>query len=329
MVESETDKEQKTKHHSGSPHQIEAWDGSRAAPDGDRLVYVLSPDELARIYNDQIDFFDLWRVLWGGKRIVAAVSALFALVSIAYALLATEWYTANVLLAPAEERSAQGLAAQLGGLAGIAGITVGAGESAEAMAVLESDELARDFIQEFGLVTVLLRDKWDGENNNWKATDDGEIPDIRDAVKVFDEKVRAVSENKRTGLITLSIEWTDPEIAAEWANRLINKLNARMRLRAEAEAERNIAYLRDELAATNIVTLDQSVARLLETEMQKLMLARGNDEFALRVIDMATPPKFRSRPSRTLIVAIGTSLGIIFGVLWVLLANAYRARTTR
>jgi uncharacterized protein involved in exopolysaccharide biosynthesis len=62
------------------------------------------------------------------------------------------------------------------------------------------------------------------------------MPDVRDAVKYFHKRVLKVSEEGSTGLVTLAIEWTDPDIAAEWASLLVRRLNDRLRERALQEA---------------------------------------------------------------------------------------------
>ena len=85
-----------------------------------------------------------------------------------------------------------------------------------------------------------------------------------------------------------------------------------------------MAYLREELAQTSVPTLQQSVSRLLESELQKLMLARGNEEFAFKVIDAATPPRERVRPKRALISVVGTMVGGMFAVFLVLVMHALR-----
>jgi hypothetical protein len=78
--------------------------------------------------------------------------------------MAREWYRAEVLLAPADEKDSASLGGQLGGLAALAGVRVGSGgESAEAIAVLRSREFAREFIEDFDLLTVFFADEWDAQ----------------------------------------------------------------------------------------------------------------------------------------------------------------------
>lgn len=274
--------------------------------------------------QDEIRLAELWGIVWSGKWRIIGVTLAFALLSVWYALSATEWYRAEVLLAPAEERNVSSLQNQLGGIAALAGVSIGSGDSVEAVATLKSREFARKFIAEQGLLTVLFAEAWDAENQRWLEQDPHRQPDMRDAVRFFHEEMLRVSEDRATGLVTLAIEWTDPELAAEWAAELVSRLNAIMRARALREAETNVAYLQQELAQTNVVTLQQAVGRLLESELQKLMLARGTQEFAFRVIDSAEPPKRRVRPKRSLIVIVGTLAGGLVSLAWIFLGRALR-----
>ena len=274
---------------------------------------------------DEIRLADLWNIVWSGKWLIVGVTFVFTLLSVAYAISATEWYRAEVLLAPAEERNATSLQNQLGGLAALTGVSIGSGDSVEAVATLNSREFAREFIEEYGLLTVFFADAWDAGSKRWLVDDPSKEPDIRDAVRYFHEEILRVSEDRATGLVTLAIEWTDPIQAAEWAGMLVDRLNAIMRARALKEAETNVTYLREELAQTNVVTLQQAVGRLLESELQKLMLARGTQEFAFRIIDSAEPPKRRVRPKRALIVIVGTLVGGMVALAWIFLGHAVRS----
>jgi uncharacterized protein involved in exopolysaccharide biosynthesis len=126
-------------------------------------------------------------------------------------------------------------------------------------------------------------------------------------------------------MVTLAVEWIEPAVAAEWANALVQRVNSRLRERALREASANVAYLQGEIARTKVVTLQQSIGRLLESELQKLMLARGNEDFAFRIVDPASPPKERIRPKRSLIAGIGILLGGALGLFAVFVAHSMRS----
>lgn len=288
-----------------------------------RLVYVMPESGLSLSMDNEISLRRLWNAVWRGRRLIILVGIVVTTLSAAYALLATEWYRAETLLVPAESDSSPGLASQLGGLAGLAGINLAGdgGGTVEPLAVLRSREFARDFISDFDLVSVFFADEWDSEANRWLNPNSEKWPDIRDAVKFFHDNILQVAEHDRTGLVSVSVQWTDPEVAASWASSIVQRLNDRMRQRALKEAEKNVAYLQSLLADTHLVTIQQSIGRILESELQKLMLARGNEEFSFRVIDPAVPPKEQSHPKRLLIVVLGGLLGGVVGLFMVLVTH--------
>lgn len=289
----------------------------------ERLVYVLPGDVNNRSSDEVIDIRELWTLLIRERWRVALITGIFLLASITLALLLPNWYRAEALLAPTEDRQGSPLAGQLGGLASLAGVSMGPrGSISESIATLKSREFARPFIEDNNLLQVFFSEDWDSESQSWRPNDEQEWPSLQDGVAYFHKNMIKVTENKETGLVTLAVEWTDPALAAEWASELVRRLNATLRERTLSEAETNIAYLQNKIAMANVVTLQQAIGRLLESEMQKLMLAQGNQEFAFRVIDAPVPPKKPTRPNRPLILLIGTIFGLLIGVLWILVPYA-------
>ena len=266
--------------------------------------------------DDRIDLLELVRVVWARKGLALGIVLGFVLLAVLYAYVATPWYRAEILLAPSDRKLAGSLASQFGGLASIAGLDVGQTDAAQPVAILRSKGFAGAFIRKHGLTPVLLADRMDD------ATD-GAL-DIRDAVFVFTRRVCKVAEDKRTGLVTVTIEWTDPAVAAQWARWYVDLLNETMRERALTESKTNIAYLRAELETTPIPTLQQSLGRLLETELQKSMVARGNQEYAFKVIDEPEVPKFMSKPRRGLVLLLGAFAGTISALFVVFALQSMR-----
>jgi uncharacterized protein involved in exopolysaccharide biosynthesis len=245
---------------------------------------------------------------------VLVLGAAFALSGALYAALATPWYRAEVLMAQSKDRPTDGLMSQFGGLASLAGINVGSSDNAEPLALLKSMGFAREFIEEEKLETVLLSRKWNAAEKRWKGPEE-DWPDVRDAVEYFDEKVRRVVPDKKTGLVTLAVEWKDPAVAADWANKMASRLNNRMRERAIAESTENIRYLKSEMAQADLISLQQSIGKILEVELQKLMLARNNQQYSFRIIDPAQVPKKKVRPLVIPFAAVGGFLGLLLGVV--------------
>ena len=231
-----------------------------------------------------------------------------------YAFLSKQWFRAEVIMVQVDSKSLPGGLSQLSGLASIAGVNLSRGDNQQPLAVLKSKSLVASYIDSNNLVPIIFAENWDAKTGSW-LVDEERVPDILDAVSRFDEDVRQISDDKKTGLITLRVVWHDPETAARWANELVQAANARLRAQALADAERNVSYLQREIASTGVVTLQESLGKVLESEMQKLLLARGNEEFAFKIIDKATPPKKRYRPYRALVLLFSAFVGLLFASL--------------
>lgn len=246
--------------------------------------------------------------LWSRRLVIFATITIFGGVGATYSLLVDEIFRAQVVISPVTQKSLPGGLGQLGNLAALAGISVGATSSSESIATLRSQELSREFIEKYDLVEVLAPSGFFDDER-----------DVRDAIRVFEEDVRKITEDKRTGLVTVTIDWTNAQDAAVWANELVSMANSRIRERALIESQRNVEYLKSEMAETMIPSLQQSVGQVLQTEMQKLMLAQGNEQFAFKVLDSATPPKRRHSPHRTLLTAVAMLLGFFCSAFMILL----------
>lgn len=266
---------------------------------------------------NSLDLFALVAMLWREKLMVVATVAVCAIAGVAYALLATPVYKAEIVMTPAGQRTPSASLGQLSGLAALAGVNLGSEGTTTPLAVLKSREFAEEFIRENKLEAILVDD----------FGDPSEDLDIRDALHVFLKDVRVVSEDKKAGTVTLSIYWEDPVVAAEWANSYIERLNARLRARALADSERNVKFLQQEIANTTIVSVQQSVGRILEAEMQQYMLAKGDVEYAYKVVDRASPPKLRESPKRVLVVLLSVLIGAVLAVLVVIARSGLLKRS--
>lgn len=291
--------------------------------DAQRPIYVLRYEEGA-IEGSVVRLSEIFRILWSGKWIILGMSASVAIATAVYSLNVTEWYRADTLLALAGERATPPAGGQLGGLAALAGVSVGGDTGAEAIAVLESRELLRNFIVSESVLVHLAPHMGAQHELQSLQSDELDAADLREAVDILKREVVSVRQERDTGLVTLSVQWTDPTVAAEWANALVRHINSRMRQRSLQEAEANVEYLQREIQSTTVLPLQQSIGRLLENELQKLMLARGTEEFSFRVLDAAEPPRMRYRPRRTLMVLVASVAGIVLSSFLVLLLHAVR-----
>lgn len=169
----------------------------------------------------------------------------------------------------------------------------------------------------------LFHARWDAQAKTWRGSR-GRWPTLANAFKLFDERVRRVSRDKTTGLITLEIRWRDRVRAAQWANRLVERLNAEMRTRATARTVASLGYLEKELRTTSAVETRQAISRLVEGQINQRMLANVTQEYAFRVVDRALPPDPLDMvwPQKVLLLLLGPFVGLVLGSFAVLFAGA-------
>jgi uncharacterized protein involved in exopolysaccharide biosynthesis len=280
--------------------------------------------KLEHQYSAEVDTASLLRVMWRRKFAIAAATLITTVAATVYAFSATQWYRAETVLMPRESGPSGGLSgqlAQLGGLASIAGITLSQTSKQEPLGVLRSVGFAKRFVEQHDLETSL------SEQFNLGPALGADIPDqrIQRAVDRFRKSIFTTAEDKKTGLVTVAIYWKDPVVASHWANAIARQLNEEIRERALNESTRNIQFLQGELERTKVVSLQQAIARLVESEMQKLMLAQGTDEYAFRVIDDAQPPFKRSRPKRAVLVLVAFLGGLFASALLAILIDPFKA----
>jgi uncharacterized protein involved in exopolysaccharide biosynthesis len=155
------------------------------------------------------------------------------------------------------------------------------------------------------------------------VSDPSKVPTLWKANQFFKKDIRSVTEDKTSGVVTLKIRWKNPAQAASWANDLVKMANEYLRNKAIAEGERNISYLNDEAAKTNIVELRQSIYALIQQEINTEMVARGREEYALKVIDPAYPPEKPSSLGVPTLAVLGLLIGGILSLVVVLLRRIY------
>lgn len=279
----------------------------------------------------ETSILDIWQILGEYRFVVLGVTLLAGLASLATALMMTPQYRAEVLLAPVsdldEDAGYMSRITEFGDLAALTGIRLGRKDRKdESIATLQSRQFTDRFIQERKLARILFAAVWDNERQRWKARRWGKAaPTSWEAFERFDEQVRHIREDRRTGLVTLAVDWQDPVLAAEWANGLVADVNATLRQQAVDRSSASIAYLQEQLAGTSVVELQQVLHRLIELEMKKIILARVNKEYAFKVVDPAVVPEETIRPRTMMIVLLGSTAGLILAVLVVLVLNARRS----
>jgi tyrosine-protein kinase Etk/Wzc len=183
----------------------------------------------------RIGVVDCLTWLGEGKRVIAAVTLGAALLSLAAALLATPVYTARVTLLPPGTQQQGGAAAALAALGSLGG-AVGAGVTAKSpdelyVALLRSDSVVRAMDERFQ-----LRERYGVKS----------FVGLRGTLPSY---VR-VAPDKKSGVITIEVDDTDPKMAAELANAFPVELRKVMGRLAVSEAAQRRLFYEEQLKET-------------------------------------------------------------------------------
>jgi len=297
-------------------------------------------------YDDEIDLRELFGVLWAGKIKIIAITAVFAVASIIYALSVPNQYKATALLAPAQSSGGglSGALGQLGGLASLAGVSLGGGESSEgqiAQEIMKSWSYIEGFIDDNDLAVELaaaqgwskgsnelqINDSvYDTQNKQWLVENEAGVtgpPTSWSLFQAFSERL-AVSEDKKSGLVSVSIEYYSPLIAKQWVDMYVESINRFMQQRQMDKVTRNIAYLHEQIGKTSIAEMQEVFYSIIEEQTKSKMLAEASPDYAFVAVGPSMVPEQKSQPKRALMCILGTLLGGMLSVLLVLIMHYAR-----
>jgi len=274
--------------------------------------------------SDVLSWF--WR-----RRLSLVIGVIVGLVLAAtYYKIATPKYSAEIIVMPQDDSESEGrlsgLLGNLGGVGALLGVGLG-GESAARrnLAVFKSRAFTEQFIRAKGMMPALFEERWDATAKKWKE-DGKDPPTLAEGVRAF-EKIRGFAEDRRVGLVTVSISWKNAQTAAGWANEYVAFANQLLREQAITESETTMRYLDAQIGTTQAVGVREALYRVLESQMKTMTLARTRTDYAFRVIDPAQPPLKRDRVSPKLLPSAFT--GIIGGALLGLLVGMVLPRLRR
>lgn len=272
-------------------------------------------------YNGEISLLDVWLILRDGWILLTATTVVGVVVALVAALTMTPIYRAEVVVAEVSsggngQTTTSALLRQFGGLSNLAGVNLRglAGNQNDGRTIVRSRTFVEQFIMEQRLMPLIYADLWDEAAQDWNA-DVNRAPAYWQGANRFREDVFFIVEDDQSGLLTLAIEWEDPEIAANWANQLVELANDVSRKQDITAADVNIAYLNEQIELTNAVELERVLYNLVETEQKTLMLANARAEYLFQVVDRAVVPISAAKPNRLFLLILGAFSGGFLGLV--------------
>jgi uncharacterized protein involved in exopolysaccharide biosynthesis len=283
-----------------------------------------------------VDLGGLLALLRARWWLVSVIALVIAALFCAYAFLATPIYRATTVLVPAGGgRDISGnlgsALGQLGGLAslvGTRGLNSEESTTEQAMAIVHSREFLQRFIADNGLLPQMFPGAWDATTQRWRENGRHHPPTIAKGAKKFDKEVLTVVRDRKTGLVTLTVDWRDRNEAAAWAAELVARVNSDMRLRAMNKAAAYKEFLDKELKSTELVEARAAINALIEEQIKERMIASVSQEYAFITVDHAMPPDADDiySPNKMLVSVAGICGGALAGCFAVIVFCGKRNR---
>lgn len=301
-------------------------------------------------FDDEIDLRELFYVLLGGKWIIVSLTAFVSIFGVIYSLSLPNIYESKALLVPVNPSS--GISGALGsytGLAGLAGISLPPGDdegnSAKAiqkissLSFFENNMLANIHLPDLMAVkswnpktNIVAYDEsiYDTSSNTWVrdySYPRQQIPSAQESYEVFKQHV-SLSEDKKSGFITLSMKHQSPYVAKQWTELIVNEVNAFYRQKDKSESEKIVSYLNQQISMTGFSEIKLVLAQLLQEETKKLTLIEANQYYVFDYIDPPAVMEKKSEPKRALICILSAILGGMLSILLVLIRHYFFSEKT-
>jgi len=304
-----------------------------------------SLDQTRPVQDDEIDLKKLVLIMWQGKLCIVIFIVVFALISVIYSINLKNIYKSELVLVPAVQQQNGALPGQLGGLAALAGVSLGNSGSVDkttlALEIIKSKNFVAGFIAKHNiLVELMALESWDSSTNNMVV--DKEIydtttktwvrevsfpkktmPSMQEAYLKFMESF-GVSRDTKSGVITLSFKHYSPYFSKQVLDWIVLDINDRVKIADIEESRRSIEYLEEQIATTNISEVKSTLFSLVEEQVKNLMLANTRSEYVFKVVDPALVPENKFEPKRMLIVAVSSALGCLLGIFSVVFFPSLR-----
>ena len=295
--------------------------------------------------SDRINLGNIVDALLHKSRLIILVTSFFAVSSVLYALSLNNIYQSYATIYvddPAGTKFSGGSNSGLSSLATLAGVSIDSGNQKEdkvqlVLTMLKSYKLAEELLKNEDILPALMATKkidkssgqivfnkkiYNSDLNKWLDKDKNFIsgPSAPDVYKALGKALKA-SYSKRSGFLTVSIEHESPLFAKQLLNSILYNIDTSIRSRDEFDAENSIKFLKVELETIKGGELRAAVAALIQSELQKIVLAKRDASYILKYIQPPFLPFEKIRPSRAMICIMGTVLGFILACSWCLFAK--------
>lgn len=186
---------------------------------------------------------------------------------VAYALLAPKTYTSSATVMSQTDSTLSSLSmatAPAGAVSLPAALGVGGSNlDYKLLNILRSRDLAEDVILSTGWLTRFYRHHWNAADGAW---DEGFVPDLEKAQRVFRKTVLSVAHDELNQVIVFDVNERDPETSHRIAESVLVQLQRALSEKSASSSTRMRAFLEERLAQIK-TELKDAEAKLAEFQV--------------------------------------------------------------
>ena len=281
--------------------------------------------------EDDIDFKELFLILWNQKFKIITVSFLSAVLGVYMALDIPNTYTSRAILAGTASSGSNfsQLAGKFGGLASMVGVTMpqaSADPVSQGIERMKSLDFFEHLVTKHNLyIGLQATSGWDREtntliinpqmydvkNDKWVSEQlfavDGK-PSLQSAHLAFRSKFGA-SVIPESQFVRLTFTHYSPNFAKEILDLIILESNNLAKYEDINVAEQSIKFLQNEANKTQLSDLRFAINSLIQKQVETIAMANASPEYLLKTLTAPYAPQLKTGPDRKVIVIIYALIG--------------------
>lgn len=286
--------------------------------------------------SDIISFRIIWNMITRMKYFVMSFTLICCVATVIFAINLPNIYRASAIYLPkaADNSGALSkLSGQFGGLASMAGISLGGSDdkTEAALEYLKSRSFLQKFIEKHELAIPLLAGKgWDPETKSllidadlydvnsktWVRKPPKGMSVIPTAWEAYDElnKRISITYQSKKGYVEVFVSYYSPEMAANWLEWLIADLNEFWKQREHEQNVKRTQFLEQQAEKAQVSELRTVFYQLIAEQTKSSVLSEVTDEVILESMANVIVPEQKYSPSRSLLCLVGFFISLILSI---------------
>jgi LPS O-antigen subunit length determinant protein (WzzB/FepE family) len=280
--------------------------------------------------ENELNLAEIYQVLQENIKMIFGVTLICFVVAALYSLSIPNIYTSHSQLTSVESSGNSSQSSKLGGLASLAGISLGSSGAEDkgkfAVETIKSRDFLRHLLTFENTGPLIFAPSYNRKTNTTtvdpKAYDTVlkkwlvDEPSFLNTYYQYREMLDIYQD--KAGFVYISIKHQSPLFAADFLSLIISEVNNLTRQRDLLESESSLEYLYTQLEETKVSDIRLAINQLIESQLKKTMLANVREHYLLQPLDTAYIPEIKTSPQRRNISLLSALAGFLLSIIFFL-----------